>query len=235
MCYVPSSWKMSLSFCLGNCGMRQGNQTVELRGPSNCCWRSDNCSLIWQQRGRILLIKYAVQSRTRNVENVAWNRILKILPRFALRSVTGLSWIQCKIFFFLKDISPLLWLDKTHMKMTRMDRCSIYFYISVGKKNVRKLFNLNLNVISVFLFFLPVNNFLKNDTGYHRLTQFSAEWLLLGVNSSWGPRQLDLTREELFCLTCLLIPQFRITFTPGNLVFISCWFFFFPFVIIRTY
>lgn len=64
-------------------------------------------------------------------------RFLEILPgAFALGSVMGLSWVQWKIFFFL-NIN--LWLDKIYTKMTRMDRCLIYFYMSVGR-NVKKLF-----------------------------------------------------------------------------------------------
>lgn len=65
--------------------------------------------------------------------------VSEILPRvFARWSGMNLSWVWCQIF--LKEVNPLLRLHKKkHMKMTSVDRCAIYFYISVGR-NVRKSF-----------------------------------------------------------------------------------------------
>lgn len=66
---------------------------------------------------------------------VQYTFIIYLISRIG--SVTGLSFFLLFLFFF-NDIN-LLWLDKIYTKLTRMDRCLIYFYISVGR-NVKKLF-----------------------------------------------------------------------------------------------
>lgn len=133
----------------GGRGPRLGRQGV----PAPSCWWPDAVAsaailshlTTWRQNP----VQDALQSRRQRGENVTWNTILEILPgTLALRSVMGLSWVRCTIFFFffLNNINLLLWLDKIYTKMTRMDRCLLYFYISVGR-NVKKLFlNWNLSV-----------------------------------------------------------------------------------------
>lgn len=68
-----------------------------------------------------------------NVENVTWNMVLKLLPRgFTLRSVMGLSWVQCQAFF--KDHKSSVVVGQNTYKDDQSGQMCALFLHFCGKK-----------------------------------------------------------------------------------------------------
>lgn len=206
------------------------------KGPSSSCWWPDAVAsaavLFHLAMSRPNSVWYALQSTIRHGENVTWNTILEILPgALALRSVMGLSWVQCKIvfFFFKQQIFCCGWTKYIWRWLERTDVWSIFTFLWEEMSRSYFLTEISQCNFSILFFIPSCEQFLEMIRFIiESSSPWLHEWLLVAVNSSRHgshtlPQQLALTKEELLCLMCLLIPWFQIT-----LLLLWIYLFFYP-------